>query len=278
MEYWISENKGNLTYSIDMIRLDFVLKDSVLNSLLSWFNDPSKIDIDTYGLNTSPFKFRHMFRINYAKSSLIVGLGFNGISSSDSLKCFMEFNPNKVFQTIGAIEDVYFILDKALKVRVSRWDLAIDIPLRRELLQLVKDNRKYSLTMKSESDKTEYLGTRNSGGFVKLYNKTIESKLDKDMTRLEITCDKLMTIDDIVEKIPQIRGFEYQRELTLDNALSEKDRLLVDLLKMHPDMFMRLNDRNRKKFKPYVFGDSVNLKFDRYCIRLLKERVFQFEK
>ena len=67
--------------------------------------------------------------------------------------------------------------------------MAIDIPVARSRLRLVKDQRKYTLMKYSNENMTEYLGVRSSHGQVKLYNKALERGLESDLTRLEITVD-----------------------------------------------------------------------------------------
>lgn len=276
--YWHTENDGFATYSIDMLRFDFTVSESSMEYILRQFERVDRSDIENYGLSTSPFKYRHLFKINYEYSSMIVGIGFNGITKLDALKCFVELNPNKVFQTKNAVDDLLFLRDCSRRFKLKRFDLAIDLPISRNLVQLIKDHRKYSLTMCSLSDKSEYLGVRNSNGFVKLYNKTIESKLDRDITRLEITCGGDMTMDEISDCVPRLQFIPLQPELTLDSKLSEKDRLLVDLLKMHPEMFHRLNWSNRKKFQKYIFADDRIFVFNRDCVRKLLPHLNAFKK
>lgn len=276
--YWHKESDGICTYSVDMLRYDFTVSESNLNILIRWLESAIRVDVESFGLSTSPFKYRHLFRINYKYSSMVIGLGFNGITKEDAFKCFVELNPNKVFQSQEAFGDLSYLVDCSRRFKLKRFDLAIDIPVARDLVQLVKDQRKYGLTMRSASDKTEYLGTRNEGGFVKLYNKTVESKLDKDVTRLELTCDGHMKIDEIISCFPRLLFLPVQNELLFDDKLSEKDRLLVDLLKLHPDMISRLDYRNRKKFEKYVFSQENEYRVDVSCIRKLLPHIYAFTK
>lgn len=284
----MKEYDGFSTYSIDMVRYQFEVLDNSFVKLQKWFNDSYKIHIETYGINTGMFKYKYFYSLNYGDSSVKVGLGFNGINKSDMYKGFIEFNPNKilaidknknVFKYPEALEEIQYIIRMSVECRLVRWDLAIDMPIDRGLIQLVKDNRKYSLSMHSEIDKTEYLGRRNNNGFVKLYNKTVESKLDYDLTRLEITCDADRDVVGIYEMIPKLLYVRYQCEIDFKSlSLSDKDRLLVELLRLHPDYFKKLNYRNREKFKEYVFGSDERLYFNQNCIRNLLDRVKMFEK
>lgn len=278
LQYWYSENDGFSTYSVDMVRYSFTCSDSNLSKIMRWLERSERTDVESFGLSTSPFKYRNLFKINYKYSSMIIGLGFNGITKEAMHKCFVEFNPNKVFQNRHAFDDLSFLVDYSQRFKLNRFDIAIDLPIVRNLVQLVKDERKYGLTMYSADNKTEYLGCRNENGYIKLYNKTIESNLNYDVTRLEITCDSQMSGSLIVHSLPRLLVSPTQNSLTLDVKLSPKDRLLVDLLKMNPEMFSRLDYRNRLKFEPYVFDKSYDLKFSSFCIDKLVKHLHSFEK
>lgn len=119
-----------------------------------------------------------------------MGVGIYGASPSalwENVK--LEFNPAKVggCKWFGALYD--FLIASAKYVDFKRFDVAIDIPVARSRLKLVKDQRKYSLLEYSAENKTEYLGVRSAHGQVKLYNKALEQHLDMDLTRLEITVE-----------------------------------------------------------------------------------------
>lgn len=269
-----------------MLRFDFILLESSMREVQKYFANDTKQHITSLGYSSGINKYKYLYKLEYGTSAIIVGLGFNGYTKEDNYKCFMEFNPNKVFSTIdddnvdaSALNDFNYIIHKSVSFRLVRWDLAIDIPIDRGLVQMVKDKRKYALSMHSENDKTEYLGSRNKSGFVKLYNKTVESKLDYDLTRLEITCDSKLDSVGIHELIPKLWVMRYQNEIDFNTLqLSEKDRLLVELLRLHPDYFSKLNYRNRLKFQEYVFGANEEIGFSLNCIRKLIERIKVHEK
>ena len=117
-------------------------------------------------------------------SSFYLGVVLN--SGSDKLEQWkLEFNPNKVlpcpfFDKLLKLLHIYSVPNR---VKLKSWDLSIDFPLNRLNLSMVRDKRMYQLITKSSLDRTEYLGSRHTSGFCKLYNKTIESGLDVDVTR-----------------------------------------------------------------------------------------------
>lgn len=101
--------------------------------------------------------------------------------------CKLEFNPAKV-GGLPMFNAFYRRLIANCKyLDFKRFDVAIDIPVAREHVIMLKDSRRISSIEYSASNKTTYVGIRDKHGQVKLYNKQLESKLDYPLTRLEIT-------------------------------------------------------------------------------------------
>ena len=125
---------------------------------------------------------------------------------------------------------------------VARWDLAVDVPFDRSNLHLKKDRRKYELHEHSYNDRTEYLGVRNSVGRVKVYNKTVESKLDYLLSRIEVTCGSLnvYTDKDKFDRIlPDVLLLENQQNFLLAD-LKDTDKVLFSTL--NDALLFTLND------------------------------------
>lgn len=193
----------------------------------------------------------------------LYGLSFNGTDSSSRYLGFMEFNPNKV----GQQEEFKTVFAKLMihcfTAEVVRWDLAVDVPLARELCILTKDKRKYTLVQNSRQDKTEYLGCHNKQGFVKLYNKKIESNLDDELTRLEITVGGKCTYSEFLELCPKVdvRGEQQNFNPYLD--LPDTDVVLYELLMKcdlseRQEYFNRLGRRKKDLLKKYVFSNTYD--------------------
>lgn len=101
----------------------------------------------------------------------------------------VEFNPAKV-SDLPAFTAFYDRLISCAKyLDFQRFDVAIDLPVARERVQLRKDQRRYSEVCYSPPNRTQYLGLRSSHGYIKVYNKALESGLSGDLTRVEITVD-----------------------------------------------------------------------------------------
>jgi hypothetical protein len=249
----VVSDKGYI-YSLDMIRLNLDFKDTVqgfINWLSAFELTVDEILIKHY-TSYKEFAYRDLFNIEIDDYSFVMGVGFNG-NSQDRYKGFIEFNPNKCkgykFDRIYNCMRTF-----TYKLEVVRFDLAIDIPLPRHLVKLVKDQRNYTYICNKGSD-TEYLGRRNNIGFTKLYDKTKESDLTYDITRLEITAD-LKGIN-----FPEVKIMPMQNKLKWDD-LSATEKVLIQLLKQveNPTMYMRqLAFRKRKKIEDYIYEETLEL-------------------
>lgn len=249
----IKTSQGQI-YSIDMVRLTFdageksqQLSDYI--SQLSVYGDCIEVK---YYPNYGQFKYRHLWAFeddSGAAWSMGLTLG-NKVTIG-----FLEFNPNKCMNS--QVFNEFWLEFKNMTVTrdISRWDLAIDIPIDRRQCILTKDKRNYQCIL--DKSKTEYLGRRSSEGFVKLYDKKEESKLDYDLTRLEITL-KLTT--NINNAFPTVLIMDSQEHMMLEEKLGNRDSVLLQLLRASDNMnyyLKQLTYRQRKKLEPYLATDTV---------------------
>lgn len=274
MNYWKTSQDENLNmYSVDMLRIVLEVRKDEVDTLLKYFHHPMRFDIHEYPVSFKDFTYRNLFSIEYEKgSTMALGLVWNGTNAQDDVvKGFIEVNPNKCFIKPQCLYDIYYTLDKCVGYKVSRWDLAIDIPTDRMSVVLGKDQRKYELVCKSKEDRTEYLGCRNEVGRVKVYNKTLESNLEYTLTRCELTMPDyedlnfFMKLDAITPEV-WIAGTDTGMDLT---TLSDMQAMLVELIRKeeNPTLYLkRLKWEQRKKLEPYVLDGYTRLKLDNNCI------------
>ena len=271
--YYFSQDKNLFYYSCDMVRIGFELY-SDKNCLLEfekYFNHILRTDITIYPINTRDFKYKNLLTIKYEHGGILsMGYCFNGVSGDDKYKGFIEFNPNKCFMDEQIKKDIHLIKMCSWNYEIKRWDLAIDIPLARECISMAKDKRKYEMVMNSKSDKTEYLGERNSVGRVKLYNKSIERKLDYDLTRLEITLDNVDDLDELTYRLrePELYKFDLQKEINFSD-LSQTQKVLVECICDSENplyYFGKLDKRMKSKLRPFICRDEYRLKTDFHCV------------
>lgn len=291
--YWYTytDDCGNI-YSIDSVRVTFTIPRRNENKFNNFLNHFDRTDIQELMRCYAPYKYHYMYRISYtdAETSLIVGFGINCGSPNDG---FLDFNPNKLLthESNKAISDLNRLLAISSYYDIRRWDLAIDIPCKREDVHLIKDRRtktcllnsdKYILRINSTPDSTEYLGHRNSEGFIKLYNKTRESDLSTDLTRLEITFGDTETESKLNEQMSKYLPLvTYPNSAyTLDHtALRPDERWKIHAILASENreaLILELKRNNYhiwKKIKPYVIGNCV-FRPDESIIQKLSETLY----
>ena len=251
-----TDDNGN-TYSIDMIRIKFQESKKTLQEIMTELLEERLNDTYRKVLYSQSFKdgtYQHFFSIEYFDHGTVkMGFCFLGATREQYQSGFIEFNPNKLAKSDEFWEFYKRLMRKASSASLSRFDLAIDMPISRDKVLMMKDNRKYMCIMASSFDKTEYLGLRNHVGRVKLYNKQLEQNLDYPLTRLEITCDG----ENI--SIPYIADL---RQLPKGD-----DGALVKALYSHPfatEVITLLTPYQRKKVCDAFHKCSIP--FDDHCI------------
>lgn len=268
LEYYNKiELKNNCILSCDMLRLSFELSEDKQKQFNRFLNSYNFMDMGLnikYYTNLQSFKYRNLITIEKDKKSFAIGIGFNGMSANKN-SCFIEFNPNKTMDLV--IPYLEFIKNNSLYgLTFVRCDMAIDIPLSKNMITISKDRRKlsriyrYDLHSKDLNDCTEYLGCRSNNGFVKLYNKQIESNLDYELTRLEITLDSL-EYSNFQKCMPTIHYIKNIDLCDLAN-LNDTDRVLMLLLLESDkpyDLINMLGRGKKEKFKSLLSNNNTEL-------------------
>lgn len=282
----------NVTYSIDKIILtgkffykntELFMRDLQLLELRDGIVEGMPFDmfVDNLGYYLSNRIGTYMNNFNIQlinnrgeKSSFFLGVVLN--SGSDKLEQWkLEFNPNKVlpcpfFEKLLKLLKIYTVPQR---VKLKLWDLSVDFPLNRLDVSLVRDKRMYHLITKSDLDRTEYLGVRQTNGFCKLYNKTIESGLDYDLTRFEITLGST-NYPNLSNKLPKLLLLR-ESQVTFDilSTLSQNQTVMLELLMLHPDYLQKLDKRARLKYRSCMDKLSEDFFIPQDCFEYLAERV-----
>ncbi len=271
MDYFASvvDKNGNIL-SCDMLRLRFRFPEYHMKGFNNFLYKKSlggSLDFHVYE-SRAYFSYKFMVNITLKNnSSFVLGLGFNGVRKSDFDNCFIEFNPNKCLFQYSPLFDILNYIKPLIPVagfELVRFDLAIDMPARREDVCLIKDLRSYKknfyvdLKHNNLGNMTEYLGVRNSNGFVKLYNKTLEQGLNYDLTRLEITLDSF-DYSNFKSHIPQVR---FYKSLDLYDlyTLNDTDKVLIMLLResVNSNLYLKMLGRvKREKIEPFMFTSAM---------------------
>lgn len=295
-------NHYPLTYSIDKIVilgfLEFGKIDYVLNAIdklyykhlnitceknmsVPWSTDELFYWHTTHYENRKNLSFFHNFSFEIKDgmsgdiNTFWLGLGFNRFGNIDYTRWKIELNPNKVLPCDFTNELLQLLITNSYDMSLKEFDIAVDLPLKRECFSMsTKNGRKYALIYNSDKDKTEYSGTRHTNGFTKIYNKTLESKLDKDLTRLEFTFTDI-SYKSAVIGLPDIFITDYkQLEIGGVGDINDTERFILHTLIEQPTRINELGRYMKQKMKSildgYVYSYSINEKDFRKCIDILK--------
>lgn len=248
MKYYIElKDSLNLTYSLDMIRLNFSLgcTNEVFDNFINRYNSNYGFNINMYMSRGVGYHYLYTINvedINEGKCSFALGVGLNCLTEHQK-SGFIEFNPNKCFQLSlfnEFLNDFYKLLRSC---KLVRYDLAIDVPVSRNKIKMVRDfrcNYKYLVSFGNDAtsdlnrSKTEYQGRRSHNKFTKLYDKTKESHLDFVLSRIEFTFVR----DELKFKnLPKFYVYDSLLCKDLDfSILNSSELVLIDLLRNSEDI------------------------------------------
>ena len=284
MRYYVSfVDSCSYKYSIDKLVLHgtflyntFDEFSARLNSLLirsvCYDEMPFSLSLfrDTYYQSLKKLTYLNNFKFELCcgsdQSSFWLGTHFQTFDKTiDTWK--LELNPNKCMPCdfVSSLFDLLSMYSK--HIEIVEYDIAVDLPLSRDSLFLVKDKRKYQCILNSSIDKTEYLGSRHSHGFCKLYNKQLESCLSSSLTRFEITCTSLL-LSDILSVFPLIYA-QRDQLLFFDNKLNDTDRFILKTLIFDPSRISELGRNKRKKMSDALQCAFKPVSFDSSCLSRL---------
>lgn len=258
-------NSDGSVLSVDNVRIDFVVDYDSARDFSLYLG--TEIQFKSFAQSTKDFQYKYMWNATYENGSVLnVGYCFNGANPrEDSYKGYADFNPNKTGESDLFWKDLQFIKSCCKLWTIKRVDIALDVPIARESVILVKDKRKYGLDAYSISNKTEYLGKRSNIGFVKVYNKQEESKLDYVLTRIEVTCEPF--VDSYIEHFPVVYALRDMQMDISSLALNDTDlailRMELALLSCNGDpglmIFNSISRRKKEKLKPFLLPESSRL-------------------
>lgn len=157
---------------------------------------------------------------------------------------------------------ITIIVQNSFSIKVSKFDVAVDVPCKKSQIDVLIDNRTHTkISPSADPNKsTEYLGAKHSSpGCFKIYSKTDESNLDYDLTRLELTSNHENDYKKFISQFPEV----YLMEDGPYNAYKEltgTDQVLYEYLINDPNrnvMFKRLGRDKQNKLKPYLYPSKT---------------------
>jgi len=233
-----------------------------INRELPWGYELSNV---RFWERVSVMSYRNNFVLEFLdelkeKVSFYFAIGFN--SSNGFVQSWkLEFNPNKVLVHCEHwMRDFLLQLKNCTKVggltnsvEVKSIDFAIDFPVARDSVLYDKGSRKHCMIALSLLNRTDYYGDRKKHGHTRVYNKAMESGLERDLTRLEVTLE-VLDFDSVRGYFEGLRVLQHGQMSVeeLGASLTQNDKVYLKMLNMFPECFSELNYAARKKFKPYL--------------------------
>lgn len=212
--------KDNINYTVDMIRIkteieyskfsyiEFVLKSCYSSIIKKYYNSFSITDFKyNYNLEVcegSSYWFGYMHNSQQAKMGSVS-------NPNTKFNLTVEFNPNKV-KIDGFLK--FLISFVGLNWTIKSFDMAMDLKL--NILDLCGfDKKRYKdirIFNSGYDNMTIYIG--RSQNHIKIYNKKIESNLDYELTRVEVSskCDVDLSKFDMYKyniNLPEIYTNDY---------------------------------------------------------------------
>lgn len=174
----------------------------------------------------------------------------------------LEVNPNKHWGK-PILQDLLSIINKfCTDAILNKYDYAIDIPCKIDDIQIFNTRKEKGLYKR-----TRYFGQRNKDGFCRIYDKSKESSLETDLTRVEHTFSlvkhtksKSFTNFSVLQKncnSVDVEGLT-SNDLVILNLCNRLKESGLDYL----DLLDNLNFRKRKKIVECLTGSYLEVVFN----------------
>jgi len=248
-------------YSLDKLVLEFEIRKEDAQRLMDLYS--VKPNVEQWVSNKlSVCRYNYLVALNDG-NSFYIGFCPNWKKRNPYIDSGrIEFNPSKVcfdLEFISVYRQLLSLIPKTL-LKPVRFDLAIDLPVARDKVYLIKDKRLYEEYSYSAINKTQYLGVRNNHGRVKVYNKALEQQLDIDLTRIEITIDyDKSTIEEVKKILPSLYILDsFQFSVDVDGT----DKVILIAVMNDMSLLNELGRRKKEKIKSYLEYAKFNLTLD----------------
>lgn len=251
----------NSLYSLDKLTVEFEMSKADVQSLMNKYS--MKVNFTQWeSKKLSVCRYNYSIELDDG-NSFYIGFCPNWLKHDPYIDAGrVEFNPSKVGDDLvfqGLYGEILSMVGSCL-IKPVKFDLAIDLPVARSKVYLLKDKRTYEEYSNSESDKTQYLGKRNTHGRVKLYNKALEQKIDMDLTRLEITIDygsrSITDVNSLMPKMYVMDSFQYPIDMP------GTDKVIMVAILQDLSLLRELGRKKAEKIKAYLADMQLNLSLD----------------
>ena len=248
----------NAIYSLDKLILEFEMRGEDVQRLMDIYTYNPHVE-SWFSNKLSVCRYNYRFELKDG-NSFYIGFSPNWRKVNRyTTYGRIEFNPSKVCLD----SEFKFLYGQLLsfiprfRLQPVRFDLAIDLPVARDKVYLIKDKRLYEEYSYSKINKTQYLGVRNNHGRVKVYNKALEQKLDIDLTRIEITIDYDKSTYGEVEKI--LPSFYVLDNFQFSIDINGTDKVILIAVMNDMSLLNELCRSKKEKIKSYLREIEYNL-------------------
>lgn len=246
-------------YSLDKLTVEFEMRKEDVQALMNKYSVRVDVEKQWDSKKLSMCRYNYTFALEDG-NSFYIGFCPNWRKHDPYIDAGrIEFNPSKVGEDLVFLSLYGEILSKVgmCLIKPVKFDLAIDMPVAREKVYMLKDNRTYEEYSNSDSDKTQYLGKRNTHGRIKLYNKALEQKIDMDLTRLEITVDydtrSLSDVNSLIPKMYLLDSFQFPIDMP------GTDKVIMVAILQDMSLLRELGRKKAEKIKAYLADMQLNL-------------------
>ena len=271
-------DSNGYTHSIDMVKCFYYI--GSINGVLNRLQELSKYCKNYYEkLDCSPCVRYHFWKHHLHIDDIYVRLGrfsLKPMEKGDKIQEYtalsLEVNPNKHHDSELLKKVMDIVLDASSSDGyLDQIDYTIDLPCDPDDV-VVLGTRKMPGLYKG----TRYFGARGQHGFVRIYNKSLESGLDFSLTRVE-TCLK------IGKKFSSIDFGVVNHAESITDKLSNSTGLMVDMLKelqlygSNIDAYLdRMNYRTRLQVLEHLSGAPVKFEHNPDILDKLINQVKEF--
>lgn len=246
--------------SIDNVRAKLTLTSGGFDWLMGHADTFISEDTTSWASKLIPGRWIQQWKYVISESSVALGVGFVGPSCKVSERtAFIEFNPNKTAGNSMFDALIAHVASVTAKAEIRRFDLAYDVPVRKDFARLTKDRRMYAAYI--SNGMTETLGVRNSVGHVRCYDKSAEAGLDGDLTRIELTCSGEWSADQIEGSWPEVHSWH-----AADDSCRSQTKLIGMLLSEKAErgeevesFVAMLDHRTRAKVRENLTSPTIEL-------------------
>ena len=255
----------DIKYSVDMVRLMVRLRPGEFQTIFDY--QARMPDMSFYMSNRA--KDYH-YNVVVKKNDYSYWMGYRHNSGKDNYDFVLEYNPNKVRNDIlvDFILNNYFnkftCYDIRYSPKVCSVDIAVDFVgvniLNCILIKQAKGRYLfYSGSTGRPDDYTIYIG--KGPGRVKLYNKAIESGLNYDLTRYEVSLKLDKPLQSIRNVKVDVETKPILKIIDMKVGMDPEMRATINGLLMEPYLINQMTQYKRRKYREMI-DNCIEFKLD----------------